>query len=92
MAGRDKSTKNKLKVTRSMVEKGDIKLGHNAYDLLGKTLLHGIKSGRLDPNKLNNLALDLGINLGRGYGLNIGRNQYIGDRKQDLKLTIKKRF
>ena len=73
-------------------KKRDIKLTHNLYDVLGNTLLSGVQSGRLDPNKLENLSANLGIDLGGGYDINLGYNQYIGDRKQDLKINITKKF
>ena len=75
------------------IKKGDIKFTHNLYDILGKTLLEGVRTGRLDPRKVeDSLTANIGLDLGSGYGANLGYNQYIGDRKQDLKLTIKKRF
>ena len=73
-------------------KEGDIKLTHNLYDVLGNTLLSGVQSGRLDPSKLQNLSANLGIDLGKGYGIDLGYNQYIGDRKQDLKINITKKF
>ena len=73
-------------------KRGDVKLTHNLYDVLGNTLLSGVQSGRLDPNKLGNLTANLGIDLGKGYGMDLGYNQYIGDRKQDLKINITKKF
>jgi len=74
------------------VKRGDVSLTHNLYDILGHTLLSGIDSGRLDPSKLEHLSANLGINLGKGYGVNLGYNQYIGDRRQDLKIGITKKF
>ena len=75
------------------VKRGDINFTHNLYDVLGKTLLDGVRSGRLDPKKVSDsLTANIGLDLGGGYGADLGYNQYIGDRKQDLKLTIKKRF
>ena len=74
------------------IKKGNIELTHNLYDILGNTLLSGMQSGRLDPNKLENLSANLGIDLGKGYGIDLGYNQYIGDRKQDLKINITKKF
>ena len=73
-------------------KKGDFKFEHNLYNILGKTLLDGIQSGRLDPSKLENLSANLGIDLGKGYGVDLGYNQYMGDRKQDLKISITKKF
>ena len=73
-------------------KKGDFKFEHNLYNILGKTLLDGIQSGRLDPSKLENLSANLGVDLGKGYGMDVGYNQYMGDRKQDLKISITKKF
>ena len=73
-------------------KKGDVKLTHNLYDVLGMTLYEGIRSGRLDPRKLENISANIGMDLGSGYGADLGYNQYIGDRKQDLKLTLTKKF
>ena len=73
-------------------KKGDVKLTHNLYDVLGMTLYEGIRSGRLDPRKLENISANIGMDLGSGYGADLGYNQYIGDRRQDLKLTLSKKF
>ena len=74
------------------IKKGNIELTHNLYNILGKTLLDGVQSGRLDPSKLENLSANLGIDLGKGYGIDLGYNQYMGDIKQDLKINITKKF
>ena len=74
------------------IKKGNIELTHNLYNILGKTLLDGVQSGRLDPNKLENLSANLGIDFRKGYGMDIGYNKYMGDRKQDLKISITKKF
>jgi len=73
-------------------KKKNLKLSHNLYDVLGQTLLDGVQSGRLDPNKLDKLTANLGIDLGGGYGVNLGYNQWMGDIKQDLKIDITKKF
>ena len=74
------------------IKKGNIELTHNLYNILGKTLLDGVQSGRLDPGKLENLSANLGVDLGKGYGMDVGYNKYMGDRKQDLKISITKKF
>ena len=74
------------------IKKGNIELTHNLYNILGKTLLDGVQSGRLDPSKLENLSANLGVDLGKGYGMDVGYNQYMGDRKQDSKISITKKF
>ena len=74
------------------IKKGNIELTHNLYNILGKTLLDGVQSGRLDPSTLENLSANLGVDLGKGYGMDVGYNKYMGDRKQDLKISITKKF
>ena len=74
------------------INKGNIELTHNLYNILGKTLLDGVQSGKLDPGKLENLSANLGVDLGKGYGMDVGYNQYMGDRRQDLKISITKKF
>ena len=73
-------------------KKENIKLQHNLLDIVGETLLAGIQQGRLNPRHLENFQADLGMDLGGGYGANLGYNQYIGDLRQDLKLTLSKKF
>ena len=74
------------------VKRGDVKLKHNLYDIIGMTLIEGIKTGRLDDRKLEQFSANLGMDLGGDYSANIGYNEYIGDLRQDLKLTISKKF
>jgi|TARA_Y100000034_G_scaffold78972_1_gene94830 hypothetical protein len=76
----------------SPTEKGDVSLTHNLWNTLGKVLYEGINTGRLDPRKLENLSANLGVALGGDYGLDVGYNQYMGDLRQDLKLTVSKKF
>ena len=73
-------------------KKKNIKFSHNLYDILGQTLLTGVQSGRLDPNQLDKLTANLGVDLGGGYGVDLGYNEWMGDIKQDLKLNITKKF
>ena len=73
-------------------KKKNIKFSHNLYDILWETLLTGVQSGRLDPNKLDKLTANLGVDLGGGYGVDLGYNEWMGDIKQDLKLNITKKF
>jgi hypothetical protein len=74
------------------VKKGDIKLQHNLLDIVGETLLEGVKKGRLNPKYLREFQADINLDLGKGYSANLGYNQYIGDLRQDLKLTLSKKF
>ena len=36
--------------------------------------------------------LNLRVGLGKGYGANIGYNQYMGGQKQDLKFSLTKDY
>ena len=73
-------------------KRGDIKFGHNLLDIVGETLLAGIQTGRLNPKAMKNFQADLGMDLGKDYNVNLGYNKYIGDLRQDLKLTLSKKF
>ena len=73
-------------------KRGDFKIGHNLLDILGETLVTGIETGRLNPNIMKNFQADIGVDLGKDYNVNLGYNKYIGDLRQDLKLTFSKKF
>ena len=73
-------------------KKKNIKLQHNLLDIVGETLLTGIQQGRLNPKAMKNFQADIGFDLGSEYSANLGYNQYIGDLRQDLKLTLSKKF
>jgi len=91
----DSDERNILQKAKTYYDK-NVKLTHNLYNVLGRTLLDGIRYGNLDAEKLKELprftTANLGINLGKGYGLDVGYNQYIGERRQDLKFNISKKF
>ena len=74
------------------IKKGDIKLQHNLLDIVGETLFEGLKKGRLNPKFLEKFQADIDLDLGSGYGANLGYNKYMGDLRQDLKLTLSKKF
>ena len=74
------------------VKKGDIKFQHNLLDMVGETLAEGLQEGRLNPKFLEKFQADVDLDLGMGYHANLGYNQYMGDLRQDLKLTLSKKF
>ena len=74
------------------IKKGDIKLQHNLLDIVGETLFEGLKKGRLNPKFLEKFQADVDLDLGEGYSANLGYNKYMGDLRQDLKLTLSKKF
>ena len=80
---------------------GDIQVSHNLYDLLGHTLLEGVKGGRLDFKKMKEMATRLrledavarlSLDLGKGYKAGVGYGEYIGPLRQDVKFTLSKDF
>ena len=74
------------------IKKGEITLKHNLLDIVGETLLEGVKKGRLNPKYLKEFQANINLDLGKGYDANLGYNEYIGDLRQDLKLTLSKKF
>ena len=55
--------------------------------------MDGVRTGRLDPKKVEHLlTANVDMDLGSGYGVNLGYNEFMGDIKQDLKLSITKKF
>ena len=74
-------------------------VSHNLYDVLGQTLLDGVKSGRLNPRRAEDLlknmgTANVGVYLGKGYGINVGYNQYMKNNptKQKVLFEISKKF
>ena len=59
-------------------KRGDVKIEHNIYDLVGKNLLRSFQSGRLTKGQLDDIlkkvSLEAEINLGKGYGVDLGYN------------------
>ena len=41
---------------------------------------------------LKEFQANINLDLGKGYDANLGYNEYIGDLRQDLKLTLSKKF
>ena len=73
-------------------KKGDVTLKHNLLDIVGETLFEGLQKGRLDPRRLKELQANVNLDLGKGYNANLGYNEYMGDLRQNLKLTLSKKF
>ena len=73
-------------------KKGDVRLRHNLLDIVGETLFEGLQKGRLNPKFLEKFQANVDVDLGSDYGLDVGYNQYMGDLRQDLKLTISKKY
>ena len=88
------SKKDTTKVTPS--KKGDIEFEHNIYDLVGSNLLRAFKEGDLTKkqldNMLNQLSLEAQVDLGKGYGVNLGYNVQSGDQGQQHRIKFTKKF
>ena len=70
-----------------------IKIKHNLYETIGQVAWDGVRSGKLDPRKVEKLFTgDVNFDMGQGYNVNLGYNKHMMDRKQDLKLSITKDF
>ena len=54
--------------------------------------MQGIQEGKFSSGSLRDFKADIDLDLGEGYSANLGYNQYIGDLRQDLKLTLSKKF
>ena len=79
------------------VRRGELKLRHNLFNAVGETLYRSLQEdkniGTISGQEfLRNLNLDLDLDLGKGYSANLGYNKYLGELRQDLKLTLSKKF
>ena len=73
-------------------KRGDIKLNHNLWETIGLALVERAKTGSFDDSNLQQFSANLGIDLGGGYGMDIGYNQYMKDIRQDLKIGVNYKF
>ena len=59
-------------------EKGNVEIKHNIYDLVGANLFRVYEEGRLTKKQttdmLRQLSLEAEVDLGKGYGVNLGYN------------------
>ena len=59
-------------------ERGDVEIRHNIYDLVGANLFRVYEEGRLTKKQttdmLRQLSLEAEVDLGKGYGVNLGYN------------------
>ena len=77
-------------------KKGDIEFEHNIYDLVGSNLFRAFKEGDLTKkqldNMLNQLSLEAQVDLGKGYGVNLGYNVPSRDRGEQYRIKFTKDF
>ena len=73
-------------------KKGDIRLKHNFWEMLGQTLVEGAQEGRLDPERFKNFQADIDLEIADKWTVNLGYNQDWGGIRQALKGTISRKF
>ena len=75
-------------------KRGDVKIEHNIYDLVGSNLYMSFKEGKLTrkqlDNMLNQLSVEAKVDLGSGYKVNLGYNVSSGERKDDYRVKLTK--
>ena len=74
------------------LKKGDIRFHHNLLDVVGETLIQGVTKGKLTTDPFEDFKADIDLDLGKGYSANLGYNQNMAGVRQDLKLTLSKKF
>ena len=59
-------------------ERGNVQIRHNIYDLVGANLLRAFEEGSITKKQttdmLRQLSLEAEVDLGKGYGVNLGYN------------------
>lgn len=77
-------------------KRGDVKIKHNLYNLVGSNLLRAFKEGKLTQRQLddmlNQISLEAQVDLGKGYGVNLGYNVPSRDRGEQYRIKFTKDF
>ena len=75
-------------------ERGNVQIRHNIYDLVGANLFRVYEEGRLTKKQttdmLRQLSLEAEVDLGKGYGVNLGYNIPSRDRGQQHRIKFTK--
>ena len=73
-------------------KKGNVKIKHNIYDLVGTNIFKAFEEGKLTKGQLNDMlkqiVLEAELDLGKGYGVNLGYNVPSGDRGPQHRVKI----
>jgi hypothetical protein len=73
---------------------GDVKFKHNLYNLIGSNLYRSFKEGKLTQEQLddmlNQISLETNVDLGKGYGVNLGYNVHSRRGRDDFRFQITK--
>ena len=77
-------------------KKGDVKIDHNLYNLIGANLFRSFEEGKLTQRQLDNMfkqiSLEARLDLGEGYGVNLGYNVPSRDIGSQHRIKITKDF
>ena len=75
---------------------GDVKFEHNLYNLIGSNLFRSFKEGKLTQRQLddmlNQISLEAQVDLGKGYGVDLGYNVPSRDRRDEYRIKFTKDF
>ena len=75
-------------------KRGDIKIGHNLYDLIGSNLIKSFAEGEITREQLddmlNRFSMEANVDLGRGYGVNLGYNVHSRRGSDDFRIKFTK--
>ena len=75
-------------------KRGDIKIEHNIYDLVGGNLLRAFEQGKLTRKQLDDMlkqiSLEAKIDLGKGYKVGLGYNVPSRGRGAEHRIKITK--
>ena len=77
-------------------KRGDVKFEHNLYNLIGSNLFRSFKEGKLTQRQLddmlNQISLEAQVDLGKGYGVDLGYNVPSRDRGSQHRIKFTKDF
>ena len=77
-------------------KRGDVKIGHNLYDLIGSNLIKSFAEGEITREQLddmlNRVSVEADVDLGKGYGVNLGYNVPSRDRGSQHRIKFTKDF
>ena len=75
-------------------KRGDVKFEHNLYNLIGSNLFRSFKEGKLTQRQLDDMlqqiSLEAQVDLGKGYGVDVGYNVPSRDRGGQHRIKITK--
>tara|TARA_R110002051_G_scaffold186214_1_gene255562 strand:+ start:94 stop:387 length:294 start_codon:yes stop_codon:yes gene_type:complete len=75
-------------------KKGDFKIEHNLYNLIGANLFKSFEEGKITRQQLDDIvkefSIDADINLGKGYGVNLGYNVHSRRGSDDFRIKFTK--